>query len=44
MIALLLLATAPVQTDHPRTFLASVVGIPVPRDEMIESFRFSSGV
>jgi len=41
-LALLLLAVAPAQADHPKTFLLSVVGIPMPRDEMIESFAFST--
>jgi hypothetical protein len=40
MFALLLLATAPV--DHPKTFLASVQGISLKRDEMIEKFSFST--
>ena len=40
-LALLLLAAAPAQSDHPKTFLLSVGGIPV-RDEMIESFAFST--
>jgi len=41
-LALLLLAAAPAQSDHPRTFLLSIGSIPVPRDEMIESFAFST--
>jgi len=41
-LAFLLLAAAPAQTHHPKTFLLSIGGIPVPRDEMIESFAFST--
>src|SRR5438874_13335933 len=40
--ALLLLAGAAAQSDHPKTFLLSVGGIAIPRDEMIESFAFST--
>ena len=41
-LSLLLLAGASVQADHPKSFLVSVGSIPVPRDEMIESFAFST--
>jgi hypothetical protein len=41
-LALLLLAAAPAQSDHPKTFLLSLGSIPVPRDEIIENFAFST--
>ena len=41
-LALLLAAVTPAHPDHPRTFLLSVGSIPVPRDEMIESFAFTT--
>jgi hypothetical protein len=40
--ALLFLAATAAQPDHPKTFLLSVGDIPVPRNEMIESFAFTT--
>ena len=33
---------ASTSADHPRTYLASIVGIPLKRDEAIESFSFDT--
>ena len=41
-LALLLASVTPVRSDHPKTFLLSLGSIPISRDEMIESFVFST--
>lgn len=41
-LLLLLLVAAPAPVDHPRTYLASIVGVPLKADERIESFSIDT--
>jgi hypothetical protein len=40
--ALALLAVGAAPVDHPRTYLASIVDLPVTRDEGVERFSFAT--
>jgi hypothetical protein len=42
VLPLMLLATGSVPTDHPRTYLVSIVGVPLKPGESIESFSIST--
>jgi hypothetical protein len=42
IFALALASATPTPVDHPKTYLASVVGIPLKHGESIESFSFST--
>ena len=38
----ILLASAPVPVDHPRSYLLSIVNLPLKADESVEGFKFAT--